>query len=73
MPQIGAITTPAIAARPTPRANTNRRSRDRLMPSARTISLSWAPALMTAPYGVFSRKNQSRPIIRQAKPPAKKR
>ena len=73
MPQIGAITTPASAASATPSANTAERSRDRLMPSARTISLSCAPALTTAPYGVFSRKNQSRPIIRQAKPAAKKR
>ena len=49
MPQIGAITTPAMAASATPRPNTNSRSRDRLMPSARTISLSCAPALMIAP------------------------
>jgi hypothetical protein len=49
MPQIGAMTTPASAASAVPSANTNSRSRERLMPSARTISLSCAPALIIAP------------------------
>ncbi len=49
MPQIGAMITPAIAASAVPSANTQRRSRERLMPSARTISLSCAPALIIAP------------------------
>ena len=48
-PQIGASTMPATAASAVPSAKTNRRSRVRLMPSARTISESCAPALIIAP------------------------
>jgi hypothetical protein len=52
MPQIGASTMPAKAASMVPNTNTPRRKRGRLMPSARTISLScdqMSPWKMNAP------------------------
>src|SRR5262249_38632143 len=66
-PQIGAMITPATAARPLPNANTSRRSRGRLTPSARTISLWCAPALISAPYGVRSRNSHTRAMTPTAK------
>ncbi len=72
-PQIGAMTMPATAASAVPKAKTISRRRVRLTPSARTISLSWAPALISAPYGVFCRNSQSSPIMPIAKAEAKKR
>jgi hypothetical protein len=53
---IGAAITPATPAMAAPSAKTRLRSRVRLMPSARTISWSCAPALIMAPYGERSRK-----------------
>ena len=66
-PQIGVNTTPAKPASPAPSPNTSRRSRVRLIPNARTISLSWAPALMMAPYGVRSRNSQTATMAMIAK------
>jgi hypothetical protein len=56
---MGAATTPATPASAVPSPNTQLRMRVRSMPSARTISPSCAPALMMAPYGVFSRNHQT--------------
>ena len=56
---MGAAMTPASPAMTVPRPKTRLRIRVRLIPRARTISLSCAPALMMAPYGVFSRNHQT--------------
>jgi hypothetical protein len=72
-PQMGVRMIPAAAARAAPSPNTNSRRRPMLMPSARTISLSWAPAFTLAPYGVFSRKSHTRPIKTMPTNAAKKR
>ena len=61
---------PASAARMVPNTNTNSRSRDRFMPSARTISLSCAPAFTVAPNEVFSISSQTSPMIAAAIPAA---
>ena len=70
MPQIGAMIMPAIAASMAPNTKTSSRSRVRLMPSARTISLSWAPAFTVAPNDVFSIRSQTSPMIATAMPAA---
>src|SRR5687767_3517479 len=72
-PQMGAITMPATAASPVPKAKTRRRSRVRFTPRARTISLSWAPALMSAPYRVRWRNSHRSKIMPTAKAEAKNR